>query len=69
MSATADDAPHPDQDEIHRQYDATREAGLRHRADPEFQERVRAAIAHLDSVPPVPTMTQAEFSERYPTKK
>jgi len=69
MSATAEEAPGPDQDEVRRQYEATREAGLRHRSDPEFMARVRGAIAHLDSIPPAPTMTEAEFLEHYPTKK
>ncbi len=69
MSATAEEIPDPDQDEMRQQYEATREAGSRHRSDPEFMERVRRAIVHLDSTPPAPTMTGAEFLEQYPTKK
>lgn len=61
-------SPSPDQDTLRRQYEATRAAGIRHRSDSAFMERVGKAITHLDGKRSSQTMTQAEFLERYPSK-
>ena len=68
MSATADEFP-PDHDDLRRHYDATRAEGARNRSNSDFMDRVRLAIADLDSQPLAPTMTQDEFVELYPTKR
>lgn len=66
MSALSHDS-NPDDRQV-RELVATQEEGERRRSDPAFMDAMNEVLAFLDSQPPAPLMTGAEFLRRYPNK-